>query len=63
VFDGEAHATGDEATIAVRPCPSVTLLEDHATESSTASRIGNTLANRIVNRAIHTDAGPRRVAS
>jgi hypothetical protein len=29
VVDGEAHATGDEATIAVRPCPSVTLLEDH----------------------------------
>jgi hypothetical protein len=30
MVDDEAHATGDEATVAVRPCPSVTLLEDHA---------------------------------
>jgi hypothetical protein len=33
MVDGEAHATGDEATIAVRPCPSVTLLEDHRQRS------------------------------
>jgi hypothetical protein len=30
VVDDEAHATGDEATVAVRPCPPVTLLENHA---------------------------------
>jgi hypothetical protein len=29
VVDCEAHPTGDKATIAVRPCPSVALLEDH----------------------------------
>jgi hypothetical protein len=29
VADGEAHAAGDEATVAVGPCPAVALLEDH----------------------------------
>jgi hypothetical protein len=63
VVDGEAHATGDEATIAVRPCPSVTLLEDHNSgESSCHPLVGNTLANRIVNRALHRPRVSRRVA-
>jgi hypothetical protein len=29
MVDGKTHATGDQSTIAVRPRPSVTLLEDH----------------------------------
>jgi hypothetical protein len=29
MVDGEAHAAGDEATIAVRPGPAVALLKDH----------------------------------
>jgi hypothetical protein len=29
VVDGDAHATGDEATITVRPGPAIALLEDH----------------------------------
>jgi hypothetical protein len=29
VVDGEAYAAGDEATVAVGPCPPVALLEDH----------------------------------
>lgn len=40
VVDGEAHATGDEATIAVRPCPSVALLEDHAMSKPSTVRVG-----------------------
>ena len=59
--DDEAHTTSNKTTITVRPPPPVALLDDHATEFSSASRMGNTLTNRIVNRSIHGRAGSRRV--
>jgi hypothetical protein len=34
VVDGKSHATGDEATVTVRPCPSVALFEDHVMQQT-----------------------------
>jgi hypothetical protein len=62
VVDGEAHAAGDEATIAVRPCPPVTLLEDHTTEVFASSAAGQPALYPVLNSAIHDGPVSHRVA-